>query len=103
MGNRIVTHLCVGINRVLELPQNANTPYYNAFAFMVSVNGWDMFKKAVEPYSTEIQNPAPVSDRRLAEIENAVYKYFADSDEFKAIVWNEYKSKKALLNFEIID
>jgi hypothetical protein len=103
MDGQPTVHICVGINKVKGLSPAESHPYHAAFCYMAI----RMMKDASTPYAQvrgalaeEVK--AGVSDERLAEIEQDVYKRIAALPMMRQVLIDTYARKSKHLNFELL-
>ncbi|MEO8734595.1 MAG: hypothetical protein ABI373_09715, partial [Flavobacteriales bacterium] len=96
-------HICTGINKVKEMSEAVDHPYYAAFGYMVIRDMEDpdaLFYQAMKPFDDELKvNP---SDERLIEMQHAVYDTLAHSPELRKAVLDTYEQKSRYLNFKLV-
>jgi hypothetical protein len=102
MNGRPTAHICIGINKVKEMSSSVDHPYHAAFCFM-AVWGMDdsfgLLDQAIGSFRDELKaNP---SDKRLTEMEHAVYDTLSHSPELRKAVLSTYEQKARYLNFKL--
>ncbi|MBL7983316.1 MAG: hypothetical protein JNL52_16065 [Flavobacteriales bacterium] len=103
MDGRPTVHICIGINKVKDLSSALAHPYHAAFCYMAI----RMMKDPSAPYTLvrgtfaeEVK--AGVSNSRLAEIEQEVYKRIAELPELRQVLIDTYERHKEHLNFKLV-
>lgn len=100
---KVVQHVCVGINEVLELPQTQHTPFYNAFAYQAVHRLDDPFGFIREAVGDDVEElRRPITDERLRYFTERVYSFLEKNDELRDHVIKEYEATKEHLNFQMI-
>ena len=102
-GEKVVTHVCTGFNRVLDLGTSFDAAHHAAFGYMVVRNMDDPYAPytpVIEPFRQEMR--ADPSDERVKELEQLVYERMAQSAELRAAIIAEYERKAAYLPFELV-
>lgn len=103
MNGQPTVHICIGINKVKDLSMAMEHPYYAAFCYMAI---WELdevsapYKQVREPFSEEVK--AGVSDARIEEIEQEIYKRVAALPMMRQVLIDAYTRKAQHLNFELI-
>jgi hypothetical protein len=102
-GEKVVTHVCTGFNRVLDLGTSFDAAHHAAFGYMVVRNMDDPyapFLPMFDPYREEMRaNP---SDERIKEVELLTYEQMALSPALREALIAEYERKAAYLAFELV-
>ncbi len=102
MHGKPAAHICVGINKVKQMSESMAHAYHAAFCFMAV---WSMddpmglLQQAVEPFRAELKEG--VSDKRMAEMQQAVYNALAKSPELRKAMLDTYAQKAEYLNFKL--
>lgn len=101
--NKVVTHVCTGINKVMSLGTSHPDAHHAAFCYMAIWNMKDHFapfSKVAKPFRKELKaNP---SDERLKELEQVVYERMAQVPKLREALIAEYERKAAYLPFELV-
>lgn len=102
-GQQVVTHVCTGINRVMDLGTTFDAAHHAAFGYLVVRNmeePYAPYLSIVEPYRAEMRaNP---TDERVKELEQLVYERMARSPELRAAIIAEYERNKEFLPFALV-
>jgi len=98
-NRKIETHFCATINEVLKMEQTENTPYYNAFCFMVLRNQ-KPFDKLNRYITTTL--PQDIDDKLVEEARIKNYEILSVHPMLRQMIIDEFESKKAFLNFTIL-
>jgi hypothetical protein len=100
---KVVQHICVGMNEVLDLPQSLNTPYYNAFAYLVVYGLEDPFKLIREAVGDDVEElRRPITDERLRYFTDMVYSKLEANRELRDAVIRAYEERQDHLNFQLL-
>lgn len=100
---KVNLHVCIGINKVMELNASPAHAYHAAFCYLAIRDQHDEMRlgmKAVEPYRKELRN-AP-SDARVLELEQVVYESVSKDPELKRTILDAYARTSKFLNFELL-
>lgn len=98
-NRKIETHFCATINEVLKMEQTENSPYYNAFCFMVLRNQNPFDKLSLFITSTL---PAETDDKLIEEAKRKNYDILSVNPLLRQMIIDEFESKKSYLNFTIL-
>lgn len=99
----VTAHICVGINKVKELPQSKGSPYYAAFCYQVIRSQEDpfaIFDRAKDALGDSIYNDMP--DEELHRAEHDIYRHAAADPELRKQLWDAYLTKRRYLNFRVL-
>lgn len=103
MDGEPTLHLCVGINKVRELSKSSDHPHHAAFCYMAI---WDMedsffpWVAVKAPFADELK--AKPGAKRIAELEQEVYRSIAALPEMRQALIDAFEMKKDHLNFELV-
>lgn len=98
-----VLHLCIGINKVKELGDAYTHPHHAAFCYMglwELDEALDPYGKVRGPFADEVKKG--VTDERLTEIEEAIYKRIAALPRLREALIAQYKQRAEFLSFDLI-
>ncbi len=102
-GEKVVTHVCTGFNRVMDLGTSFDAAHHAAFGYMVVRNMEDPyapFLPVLDPYREEMRaNP---TDERIKEVELLTYEEMAKSTELREALIAEYERNAEHLPFELV-
>jgi hypothetical protein len=96
-------HICIGINKVKELGDAWTHPHHAAFCYMAireMKDHTEPYLKVRDPFRKEVK--AGVSDERLGEIEQEIYRRIAALPEMRQALIDTYERKKEHLNFMLV-
>lgn len=99
---KLTWRICIGINEVLELPQNEKSPYINAFCWTIVRTNEKLMDYFFNEMIMHNQLSEDISDEKLNEINHINYAKTIGSEEVREIIISEYERLKEYLNFELV-